>query len=98
MLRLDDYDENPHYHAPVGLWHNYDRQANGEPLAWFIAQLRDNLAELLTSSGYASLLSEIDLAAISAGADRLYDAMAARVPRGCARVPGVGLVRVEPAA
>jgi hypothetical protein len=94
MIRLDDYQENPHYHAPVGVWYGFDREALGEPLAWFIDQVRE-LPSLLERSGFEELVPLIDVADIADHADALYDAMAARVPRGCVRVPGVGLQRVE---
>ena len=94
MIRLDDYDENPHYHAPVGVWFGFDRAALGEPLAWFVDRVRNHLPALLETSRVPQLLPVLDFAEISANADALYDAMAARVPRGCVRIPGVGLQRV----
>jgi hypothetical protein len=94
MIRLDDYDENPHYHAPVGVWFNFDRASLGEPLAWFTDQVRNHLPALLERSRVQQLIPELDFSEISANADALYDAMAARVPRGCVRIPGVGLQRV----
>jgi hypothetical protein len=94
MIRLDDYDENPHFHAPVGVWFNFDRAALGEPLAWFVDQIRNHLPELLERSRVPQLIPHIDFDEISRRADELYDAMAARVPRGCARIPGVGLQRI----
>lgn len=93
MIRLDDYEENPHYHAPVGVWYEFDRAILGEPLSWFIDQLRNYLRPLLEKSRFAQLLPDIDAGVISENADLLYEAMAARVPRGCVRVPGVGLQR-----
>jgi hypothetical protein len=92
-IRLDDYEEDPHYHTPVGAWFNFDRAARGEPLAWFVDQVRDHLPELLETSHAGQLIPTLDFESISALADRLYAAMAARVPRGCVRVPGVGLAR-----
>jgi hypothetical protein len=97
-IRLDDYDENPHYHAPVGQWYNFDRAALGEPLAWFIEQVRDHLPAMLERSRAVQLIPVLDFAEITANADKLYAAMAARVPRGCVRIPGIGLQRVEPAS
>lgn len=93
MLRLDDYDLNPHYHAPVGVWINFDRATLGEPLAWFINQVRDHLPALLEKSRYGHLIPALDFEAISSSAGDLYEAMFARVPRGCIRVPGIGLQR-----
>lgn len=93
MIRLDDYDENPHYHAPVGTWFGFDRATLGEPLAWFIDQVRNHLRALFESSRLSQIVPRVDFAHISANADVLYDAMAARVPRGCVRTPGIGLQR-----
>ena len=93
MIRLDDYQENPHYHAPVGVWHPFDRGALGEPLAWFIEQVRDHLPAWLDRSGFSGVLPAVDLGDIADNSDVLYAAMAARVPRGCVRVPGLGLQR-----
>jgi hypothetical protein len=94
ILRLDDYDENPHYHAPVGAWFGFDRNALGEPLRWFVEQVRDHLPELLERSRAPQLIPTLDVDEIAANAPLLYDAMAARVPRGCVRVPGIGLQRL----
>lgn len=96
MFRLDDYEENPHYHAPVGVWFNFDRDELGEPLAWFIDQIEHHLPALLERGRVPWLVPQLDFAEISANAGTLYTAMAARVPRGCVRIPGVGLQRVEP--
>jgi hypothetical protein len=98
MIRLDDYEEHPHYHAPVGVWFGFDRDQLGEPLRWFIDQVEQHLPALLERARVPLLIPQLDFAEISANAGVLYAAMAARVPRGCARIPGVGLQRVEPAA
>jgi hypothetical protein len=76
------------------VWFNFDRSTLGEPLAWFIDQVRNHLSELLARSGYARFSETLDVTAIADIADTLYDAMAARVPRGCTRTAGVGLQRV----
>jgi hypothetical protein len=94
MIRLDDYDEIPHYHAPVGVWFGFDREALGEPLRWFIDQIRLNLPALLEQSRVAQLIPTVDFDEIARNAAVLYDAMAARVPRDCERIPGVGLRRL----
>ena len=96
MIRLDDYQENPHYHAPVGVWHPFDRGVLGEPLAWFVEQVRDHLPAWLDRSGFSGMLPAVDLGDIADNTDALYAAMAARVPRGCVRVPGLGLQRTGP--
>jgi len=99
LLRFDDFVDAPHYHAPADDHQtNYDRQ-HGDPLEWYIAQIRDHLAEWLTNAGYAEVLDTIYLDAVSAHVDELRDAMHDCVPEGFIRVPGVGLQRVEsPAA
>jgi hypothetical protein len=99
LLRFDDFVDAPHYHAPADAHQtNYDRK-NGDPLEWYIAQIRDHLAEWLTNAGYAEVLATIDLDAVSAHAGELRDAMYECLPDGFTRVPGVGLQRVEsPAA
>jgi hypothetical protein len=94
MIRLDDYDEIPHYHAPVGVWFNFDRATLGEPLRWFVDQIRLHLPALLEQSRAAQLIPTLDFDEITRNADVLYDAMAARVPRDCERIPGVGLRRL----
>ena len=94
MLRFDDFIEEPHFHAPPDVQMPFDRSF-GEPLAWFVAQVRDHLAEWLERAGFASLLNAIDIDEISRNAYQLEDAMIACVPEGYVRVPGVGLRRVE---
>jgi hypothetical protein len=91
ILRLDDYEDNPHYHAPVGVWHKFDRDTLGAPLTWFIDQIANHLEELLEKSGYGSLIPTLDFGAISSRASSVYDAMYTRVPAGMARVPAKGL-------
>jgi hypothetical protein len=95
MIRLDDYEENPHYHVPVGVWFGFDRELLGEPLAWFVDQVEHHLPEMLVRARAPQLIPQLDFAQIAANASALYAAMAARVPRGCVRIPGVGLRRVE---
>ena len=94
MLRFDDFIEEPHFHAPPEVQMPFDRSV-GEPLAWYVAQVRDHLAEWLERAGFGSLLSTIDLDEVSRNAHKLEDAMIACVPEGYVRVPGVGLQRVE---
>jgi hypothetical protein len=71
----------------------FDRSL-GEPLAWYIAQVRDHLAEWMERAGYASLIPTTDFEEISNHADTLDRAMRDCVPEGVVRVPGVGLQRV----
>jgi hypothetical protein len=96
LLRFDDFVDSPHYHAPAdGDPINLDRAVVGEPLDWFVRQLRDHLEELLTAAGFAEIMPEIDLSAVSDSAEHLRAAMIACVPDGYVRVPGVGLQRTD---
>jgi hypothetical protein len=92
LLRFDDFVEDPHYHAPAdGDQIAFDRTAKGEPLVWFVAQIRDHLAELLTQAGFSAVLAGVDLDEVSASAEEIRQAMEECVPAGYVRVPGVGL-------
>jgi hypothetical protein len=94
LLRFDDFVDGPHYHVPAdGPAQEFDRDL-GEPLAWFVAQVRDHLAGLLSSAGFAGLLPELDLQEVSRHADELRAAMEACVPDGYERAPGFGLRRL----
>jgi hypothetical protein len=94
LLRFDDFVDAPHYHVPAsGPQINFDREAMGEPLAWYIAQIRDNLGPLLTEAGYGELVGKVDLAAVSEHAGDLQKAMEECVPEGYIRMAGVGLQR-----
>jgi hypothetical protein len=98
MLRFDDFVDGPHYHAPAdGPQINFDR-ALGVPLDWYIAQIRDDLPEWLTRSGFADVVPTIDVQAVAANVDKVEEAMSACMPPGFCRVPGVGLQRVEASA
>ena len=72
----------------------YDLITHGEPLAWLVSELRDDLGPMLTRAGYASLLPHLDVGAISDSAYRVGRLMEDCVPDGFVRVPGVGLQRV----
>jgi hypothetical protein len=94
LLRFDDFIEGPHYHVPAaGDPMPFDQAQLGEPLTWFVSQLRDHLAELLDEAGFARVLPEVDLDAITEHAEDIRKAMEACVPDGYVRVPGVGLRR-----
>jgi hypothetical protein len=94
LLRFDDFVDGPHYHLPAdGPAQAFDRDL-GEPLAWIVAQVRDDLAGLLSSAGFAGLLPKLDLQEISRHADEVGTAMEACVPDGYERVPGFGLRRL----
>jgi hypothetical protein len=94
LLRFDDFVEQPHYHVPAsGDAIMFDRTL-GDPLAFYVEQLRDHLGELLAEAGYAGVAADVDLRAVSEGAERIRTAMIDCVPEGFTRVPGVGLQRV----
>ncbi|HVB04835.1 MAG TPA: hypothetical protein VNF07_01095 [Acidimicrobiales bacterium] len=90
MLRFDDFAEEPHFHAPPADRFAFDRSL-GDPLAWFIAQVRDHLAEWLERAGFAAVLARVDVAEVTRHAEELERAMAVFVPDGYTRVPGRGL-------
>ena len=97
LFRFDDFIEGPHYHVPAdGPAIAFDRAQLGEPLAWYVSQLRDHLAELLTEAGFSRLVPDIDFRAVAEHADDITQAMTACVPDGYSREPGVGL-RMSPA-
>ena len=94
MLRFDDFVDAPHYHVPAdGSPIMFDRATLGEPLGWFVGQLRDHLGELLTTAGFAEVLAVVDLGAVADNVDNIRKSMADCLPDGYVRVPGVGLQR-----
>lgn len=93
MLRFDDFVEDPHFHAPPAVQMKFDRSL-GEPLVWYIAQIRDHLAEWLETAGYESVLADVDVDEVTENAGVLEAAMEDCVPEGYVRVPGVGLQKV----
>jgi hypothetical protein len=94
LLRFDDFIEGPHYHVPAsGPAILFDQARFGEPLAWFVSQLRDHLTELLTEAGYEQTLAHLDPVAVADHAGDIRTAMEACVPDGYIRVPGAGLSR-----
>ena len=98
LLRFDDFVDQPHFHVPSsGPSIAFDRSL-GEPLTWYVAQIRDHLAEWLEQAGFAGVVAVVDLDEVSANSHRLTLAMEACVPDGCARVPGVGLQRLATGA
>src|SRR5579884_2899614 len=83
LFRFDDFIDAPHYHVPAaGDPILFDRAALREPLTWFISQLRDHLAELLAEAGFAQVLSDVDVDAVSDCAEDITRAMEACVPPG----------------
>ncbi len=98
MLRFDDFVVDPHFHAPSsGPSIRFD-DSLGEPLSWFVAQVRDHMGEWLERSGFGSVLDAVDLDQVSRNSQLVADAMTARVPEGYVRVRGVGLRRLEASA
>jgi hypothetical protein len=96
ILRFDDFVDAPHYHVPAdGPAIMFDRAAMGEPLDWFIAQVRDHLKEMLTTAGFAAVLPAVDLTAVTDNAEMIRKMMVDCVPDHYVRVPGVGLQRAE---
>lgn len=94
LLRFDDFVDSPHYHAPAsGDSIPFDRAADGEPLAWYVSQIRDHLPEWLEKSGFSGVLATIDLDEVSQNAGQITRAMEQVVPKGFVRVPGFGLQR-----
>jgi hypothetical protein len=94
LLRFDDFIEGPHYHIPAAADPvPFDQSLRGEPLTWFVSQLRDHLSELLDEAGFARVLSDVDLDDVTEHAEEIRKAMEACVPDGYTRVPGVGLRR-----
>ena len=95
LLRFDDFIEQPHYHVPASADAiMFDREKLGEPLAFYIAQIRDNLGPLLAEAGYGDVLPTIDLKVVSEHAGDIQKAMEDCVPDGYVRVAGVGLQKV----
>ena len=95
LLRFDDFIDVPHYHAPADAHQiNFDRETLGEPLVWYIAQIRDHLPEWLTKSGFADVVPSVDMDEVVRNIDKVDQAMRTCVPEGFVRVPGVGIQRV----
>jgi hypothetical protein len=94
MLRFDDFIDQPHHHVPaMAEPYMFDRALHGEPLEWFVAQIRDHLAEMLVAGGFSDVLAGVDVSAVAADADEIHQAMIDIVPAGFDRVPGLGLQR-----
>jgi hypothetical protein len=92
LLRFDDFIEQPHYHVPAEATPvMFDRATLGEPLAWFMSQVRVHLGQLLVDAGFGEVLAQVDLDEIGRRAGEIRSLMVACVPEGYARVPGLGL-------
>ena len=99
LLRFDDFIDVPHYHAPADASQvNFDRATLGEPLAWYISQIRDHLPEWLEKSGFADVVPAVDMQEVVANIGKVEKAMLDCVPEGFVRVPGVGIQRVSETA
>ncbi len=92
VLRFDDFAVMPHYHAPAESDAiMFDRGTLGDPMEWYLGQVRDNLTDLLGKNGNADVLPTIDQAVVTEQIDQLREAMSSCVPEGFTRVPGIGL-------
>jgi hypothetical protein len=96
LLRFDDFIDEPHYHVPAdGPQIQFDRDGLGAPLDSFVAQIRDNLGEMLATGGFTEALAVVDLRAVADNADQIDKMMRDCVPAGYGREPGVGLRKVD---
>jgi hypothetical protein len=95
LLRFDDFVEAPHYHVPAdGDQIEFDRTQFGDPLDFYVTQVRDHLGELLNKGGFEATLAGVDLGAVAAHAEDIRTMMIDCVPEGYNRVLGVGLQKV----
>ena len=95
MLRFDDFVDAPHYHAPADADQiNFDRATYGDPLEWYMTQIRDDLPEWLEKSGFADVVPTVDMTEVVANLGKVREAMDTCVPEGFTRVPGIGLQRL----
>ena len=89
LLRFDDFVDALHHHAPADAAQiTFDRATYGAPLEWYITQIRDDLPEWLRMSGFADMVSAIDMAAVVANLPKVRAAVQTCVPEGFIRVPG----------
>jgi hypothetical protein len=94
LLRFDDFVGSPHYHVPAeGEPVKLDPGAVGDPLDWYVGQLKDHLEEMLTDGGFRDVLSVVDLGAVTEHVGDIRQMMVDCVPTGYVRTPGVGLQR-----
>jgi hypothetical protein len=95
MIRWDDFVDSPHYHVPEeGPQIPFDRASLGEPLAWYVIQIRDHLPKYVEQAGYAEVLPTIDMKVVAEKAEKISETLIAMTPENYHRVPGVGLQRV----
>jgi hypothetical protein len=96
LLRFDDFVNAPHYHVPADDPPiSFDVAQLGEPLAWFVAQIRDHLGDMLATAGFGDVLAVVDLRAVADNAEKIRKMMVDCVPAGYVRGPGVGLRRAD---
>jgi len=96
LLRFDDFVDAPHYHVPADAPPiSFDEVKLGEPLAWFVAQIRDHLGEMLTTAGFSDVVAVVDLRAVADSAETIRKMMVDCVPAGYVRAPGLGLRRAN---
>src|ERR1700739_1099702 len=86
MLRFDDFVDGPHFHAPAdGDQIMFDRARLGEPLAWYVSQVRDHLIEWIEKAGFTEVIPTIDIDEVAKNSYRLNEAMIVCVPEGFIR-------------
>ena len=68
LLRFDCFRKDPHYHYdPSGKndQRSLDKTAVPDSVAWTIAQLGENLVEMIQTAGYADIAAQVDQAAVA---------------------------------
>lgn len=94
MLRFDDFIDSPHYHVSIDKpIIPFDRAKYGDPMEYFVSEIRNHIGQLLIEAGFADVAARADLDAVAADAERIRREMIDCVPEGYERVPGVGLRR-----
>lgn len=79
FLRFDCFQEDPHYHYVS--WRemsnemiHIDEVADGDPLTWALARLRERLPAMLVRAGAEDVARQIDPAAVDAVLPRIAEA------------------------
>jgi hypothetical protein len=93
LLRFDDFVAQPHYHVPAAGDAIMLDAGTGDPLDFYLEEIRSHLGELLVRGGFGEIVPTVDLDAVSRNVDQIRRAMTDVVPDGYTRVPGVGLRR-----
>lgn len=91
-LRLDCFDEEPHYHYVYNDERAQDRvfmdpTLDGDPMEWALERLRTRMPEVLRKVGAPELAEQVDPAAIEAALPEIRDA----VDRAFARAERFGV-------